>query len=819
MRYLILISSFIFVCVNLSGQFSIRGVVTNDKDEKLSFATVFLVDSPHAASTDEKGYFIINNIPSGNFTLKTTFIGYRAFIRTITVYQDMTLDIVLAGEIYNLDQIEIQANRVVDNGPFTHQNLQKATLQKENLGQDVPFILQWTPSMVVTSDGGTGIGYTGLRLRGSDQTRINVTINGVPLNDAESQNVFWVDLPDLMGSVSNIQIQRGVGTSTNGSGAFGGTVSIITADTRVNPYIDLAGTIGAFNTKKLSVNLGTGLINDRYLIDGRYSIIKSEGYVDRAAADLNSIAFSAARITGRSSLRLNILSGKEETYQAWYGVPEAKLKGDNTGLLNHYYNNLGSIYRSVADSVNLFSSDRRFNYYTHPGQVDNYRQTHVQLLYALSANKFFKTKLTLYYTKGKGFFEEFKYNDKLEDYNIPSFIDAVGNIISRSDIVRRRWLDNDLVGVLGDGEYYLNDDWSMQGGFAASHYSGGHFGHVIKTLPVIPNPDKEKRYYDNEGNKSDIAGYLRGIFKSGKKWTWHGDIQLRKVEYKVKGIDNDLRNIDVAYHGLFLNPKIGVNLDIKTGRNVYLSYAVANKEPSRGDFIDNTFNTLPKAERLRNFELGFRSSTERTRFETNVYYMMYKDQLVLTGELNDVGAPVRVNVPDSYRLGWEGSMTLQLSKWMAVNTNLTLSKNKIKQFEETIADYTDDFEKVTLSHTNTDISFSPSVVGTFQLLIKPIPTLETELSAKYVSQQYLDNTGNAGRSLPAYHYQSLRVSWQPAIAFTKNVTLTLMINNLLNVQYSSNGYTYSYIYGDLITENFLYPQAGRHLMMGVNVGF
>jgi len=398
MRYLILILSFILTFLNLSGQFSIRGVVTNEKGERLSFATVFLVDSPHAASTDEKGYFIINNIPSGNYTLKTTFIGYQASIRPITINKDMTLDIMLEGEIYNLDQIEIQANRVGDTGPFTHQNLQKATLQKENLGQDVPFILQWTPSMVVTSDGGTGIGYTGLRLRGSDQTRINVTINGVPLNDAESQNVFWVDLPDLMGSVSTIQIQRGVGTSTNGSGAFGGTVSINTADTRVNPYIDLAGTLGAFNTRKLSVSLGTGLINDRYLIDGRYSIIKSDGYVDRAAADLNSFAFSAARITGRSSLRLNILSGKEVTYQAWYGVPEAKVKGDDIGLLNHYFNNQGSIYRSGADSVNLFSSDRRFNYYTHPGQVDNYRQTHIQLLHALSVNKFFKTKLTLYYT-------------------------------------------------------------------------------------------------------------------------------------------------------------------------------------------------------------------------------------------------------------------------------------------------------------------------------------------------------------------------------------------------------------------------------------
>lgn len=819
MRYLFLILPFFCCNFIVDGQFSIHGVVSNEKAEKLSFATVFIENSPYAASTDEKGHFIIRNIPPGNYRVKATFIGYQAYISQILVDGDIFLNIQLKGEIYNLDQIEIQANRVGDSGPFTHQNMQKKLLQKENLGQDVPFLLQWTPSMVVTSDGGTGIGYTGLRLRGSDQTRINVTINGVPLNDAESQNVFWVDLPDLMGSVNNIQIQRGVGTSTNGSGAFGGTVSINTADTRVNPYIDLAGTMGAFNTRKLSVSLGTGLINDRYLIDGRYSIIKSDGYVDRASADLHSIAFSAARITGRSSLRLNILSGKEKTYQAWYGVPEAKVKGDDIGLLNHYYNNLGSIYKSSADSINLFSSDRRFNYYTHPGQVDDYRQTHAQLLHSLSLHKNLKTKLTMYYTKGKGFFEEFKYNEKLANYNIASFNDSIGNIIDRTDIVRRRWLDNDLVGILADAEYSLSEKIQIQSGLSGSHYSGSHFGTVLKSTPSIPNLDKQKKYYDNMGKKSDIAAYLRGIFKSGKLWTWHADLQLRKVNYEVNGIDNDLRDIDVAYNALFFNPKIGVNVDIRQNQNIYLSFAMASKEPSRGDFIDNAFNILPKAEKLKNLEMGFRTKSKRYNFETNFYYMLYKDQLVLTGELNDVGAAVRLNVTDSYRLGWEASTTHQLNSWLAANINLTLSKNKIKRFDEVIADYTTDFEKVIIQHTNADISFSPSVTGTFQLLVKPLKTLEAELSTKYVSRQFMDNTKNLSRSLPSYHYQNLRISWQPVTEFTKNITLTLMVNNLLNVKYSSNGYTYSYVYGDLITENFLYPQAGRHLMVGVNVGF
>jgi len=819
MRLIIVFLFFFMTLFSLIGQHNLQGVVTNEKGEKLSFATVYLLDSPYAASTDEKGNFYIKNIHGGSYTLKATFIGYKAYIKPLTISGDLIFDITLAGEIYNLDQVEIQANRVGDNGPFTYQNLQKDILKKENLGQDVPFILQWTPSMVVTSDGGTGIGYTGLRLRGSDQTRINVTINGVPLNDAESQNVFWVDLPDLMGSVNNVQIQRGVGTSTNGSGAFGGTVSINTANVRVNPYIDLAGTLGAFRTGKLNISLGTGLINNRYIVDGRYSVIKSDGYVDRASANLNSIAFSAARVTDRSSIRLNVLSGMEETYQAWYGVPQAKLAEDSVRLLNHYYNNIGGIYKSEADSVNLFSSDRRYNYYTYPGQVDNYRQTHVQLIHALSVHSGLKTKMTLFYTKGKGYFEEFKHDDKLANYGIPAFPDDAGSVVSNSDIIRRRWLDNDLIGLLGDAEYKLLPDLTSQAGLAVNYYNGLHFGNVLRSEPPIPDLDKSRRYYENTGKKSDIAAYFRVIYKAGPIWTIHGDMQVRRVGYNVKGNDNDLRDIELTYDALFFNPKIGASMALKANQQIYISYALANKEPSRGDFIDNAFNLQPKSENLHNLELGFRTSTITTKVESNLYYMSYRDQLVLTGELNDVGAPVRINVPESYRLGWEGNLTHHLNSKFSVHANLTLSANKIKNFDEIIADYTVDFEKVVVSHEDTDISFSPTTIGTIQLLFKPFKYFEAELSSKYVGKQFLDNTSDISRSLPAYHYQNLRLSLNPLIRFSRNLTLTIMINNLFDIKYSSNGYTYSYIYGELITENFLYPQAGRHLMIGMNASF
>lgn len=817
MRYLNLFVLFLLT-YGLNGQHTISGLVTNEKGEKLSFATVFLQGTNFAASTDNNGNFQITNIPSGSYVLKVTFIGYRAYTEEIFISSDIKKNIVLPGEIYNLDAIEIQSNRAATNAPYTRQNLTKSDLQKENLGQDVPFILQWTPSMVVTSDGGTGIGYTGLRLRGSDQTRVNVTINGVPLNDAESHNVFWVDLPDLMGSVNNIQIQRGVGTSTNGAGAFGGSVSVNTTDTRINPYIDVSGTLGAFNTRKLSVKVGTGLINDRYMIDARYSAIRSDGYVDRASSDLGSIYFSAARVTAKSSLRFNVINGKEITYQAWYGVPEAKVYGDDERLQTHYYNNLGSIYKSPSDSVNLFSSDRRYNYYTYPGQVDNYRQTHIQIIHALVINPSLKTKATLFYTKGNGYYEQYRSNDKLSAYDIPNFTDSQGNQIKRAEIVRRKWLNNDLAGILIDADYIFNTKLTFQAGIAANMYFGEHFGNVLSTKPEVHNLDKTRKYYQSTGNKSDISGYLRAQYDVVKKITVHGDMQVRKVVYNVNGTDDDLTPLQIGYSGIFMNPKVGVNFTINASQMVYASLAVANKEPIRSDFTDNTFSTLPKSEHLQNWEFGFRHNRGNTSFEANIYYMDYKNQLVLTGELNDVGAPVRVNVPESYRLGWESSFKHQINSRWAFTANATVSKNKITAFDEIIADYTNGFERVVIRHRNSDISFSPDLTGALQVRYSPVKNFQAEWSFKYVSRQFLDNTQNASRSLPQYTYQNIRFSYQLSSKYWKRFEATLMVNNLLDQYYSSNGYSYSYIYGSQITENFLYPQAGRHWMIGVNLG-
>jgi len=673
--------------------------------------------------------------------------------------------------------------------------------------------------MVVTSDAGTGIGYTGMRLRGSDQTRINVTINGVPLNDAESHNVFWVDLPDLMGSVRELQIQRGVGTSTNGAGSFGGTLSIQTNDVRVNPYLELNGTLGSFDTRKLSVKAGTGLINDRYTIDARYSLIKSDGFIDRATADLQSLNFSAARVTGRSSIRLNILHGSEVTYQAWYGVPQAKFENKPEALLTHYYNNVGSIYKNAADSVNLFASDERYNYYTYPQQVDNYRQTHFQLLHSLSVSPSLKLKTTLFYTRGKGFFEEFKYRDALQNYGLSPAMDSLGQEVSDVDIVRRRWLDNHFVGVLADAEWQSSPKWLWQAGVAANRYLGSHFGNVIQTALPVSGWSKETRYYDNDGHKTDMASYFRTIWSPSQYWQIHADVQGRVVDYTVRGIDNDLRSIDVGKEIVFINPKTGVSYQANAASQFYLSYAIGQKEPSRSDFIDNAFGIIPTPEFLQNWEGGARYQSDKLALESGLYYMKYKNQLVLTGELNDVGAPVRTNVPNSYRLGWENTLKYQVSSKWAVMLTSTLSRNKIASFREKIADYTNGFEVREVSHQNTEISFSPNLSAASQILCRPARQFEAEWSFRYVSAQYLDNTSNEQRQLPAYHYQNLRLTWKSPEHWTTKATVSLFVNNLLNARYASNGYSYTYIYGSPITENYVYPQAGRHIMCTFSVGW
>lgn len=798
----------LFISNCLLGQFTISGSVKNINSEPLIQATVFLEGTYHAAVTDESGNFTISNIPGGTYSLKSSYVGYKSFQKEVVLNGDMVVDINLGESLAKLEGIEINSTRVDEDAAFTYSNLNRETLEKENLGQDVPFLLRWTPSAVVTSDAGAGIGYTGIRIRGSDPTSINVTINGVPLNDSESQNVFWVNMPDFMTSVDNLQVQRGVGTSTNGPAAFGGTISMNSNKQFQNPYAHVNTSIGSFNSRKLSVNLGTGMLNDKYSVDGRYSVIKSDGYIDRASSDLNSWYFSAARLGEKSSLRLIAFSGKERTYQSWYGSPESLVNGDADELQNHYDRN--SWFYSQTDSLNLFNSDRRYNYYLYENQVDDYQQDHYQLHYSLLPTSNFKIKATVHYTRGLGFFEEFNANESYDIYDLPEVIGQNGDPISSGDLVRRRWLDNDFYGMILNTEYRPNENFDIQIGGAYSQYKGDHFGNVV-TAEGIPDVNLANRYYDGIGDKTDFNAYAKANYRLGKLNIF-GDLQIRQIDYVISGTDNDLTALDLDLDYSFFNPKFGLTYFIADNQNVYGSFAIANKEPIRGDLIDN-LDQLPIPETLYNIEAGYRLQKSNFNLEWNNYVMLYDNQLVLTGDVNNSGAFLKQNVGKSSRIGTEISVTTELSKNLFWNINSTFSRNRIEAFVEDFGDVVNEYE-------NTNISFSPSIIAANALLYRFEKGLELELSTKYVGKQYLDNTSNDNRSLPAYTYSNLRVTYDWDPTFLGRVKFNAMVYNLFDAKYSSNGYTYSYSTGEsIVTENFLYPQAGIHFMLGMNVEF
>lgn len=801
----------ISVCA-LHAQHTLSGKVTNSIGEPLIQASIFIEGSNLGSVSDDSGKYKIENIEAGTYTLKVSYVGYNSTRQEVTINSDQTLDVNLGKNLLELRGIEINSTRVKDNSAFAHTNLNSEQLNKENLGQDVPFLLRWTPSVVVTSDAGAGIGYTSIRMRGSDATRINVTINGVALNDSESQGVFWVDLPDFMSSVDNVQIQRGVGTSTNGAGAFGGTISLNTNKIHQNPYAHVNASLGSFNTNKLAVNLGTGLINDKYAVDARYSVINSDGYVDRASSDLKSWYFSAARMGDKSTLKLIAFSGHERTYQSWYGTPESKVTGE--GFQEHFDRNYGypgALYPTPADSTNIVGSDRRYNYYTYENQVDDYQQDHYQLHYSLAPNDKLKLNATLHYTRGFGFFEEFKPGESYDGYSSINQVTPTGETITSGNLVRRRWLDNDYAGIILGGEYQANVNTLVQFGGAISDYKGDHYGHVV-SAQGIENINLEQRYYEGSGDKLDANAYLKATHKVGKVDLF-GDFQFRKINYEIAGVDDDLTPLDIKVDYAFLNPKVGITYNIADKNNAYASFAVANKEPNRGDFIDNLDN-LPESEQLYDFELGYRTAVDRFSFEWNNYAMFYTNQLVLTGALDNSGAFLRTNAGKSSRIGSEASITVKVIDKLFWNANATISQNKIN------SEFVEDFgDGITFTHQNTDISFSPSLIAANSFLYTFGLGLEVELSTKYVGKQYLDNTSNEDRKLPAYTFSNLRLGYDWDPSFLGNVKLTAMLNNIFDAKFSSNGYTYSYLAGDIVTENFVYPQAGFNFMLGLNVEF
>ena len=620
--------------------------------------------------------------------------------------------------------------------------------------------------------------------------------------------MFWVNLPDFLSSTESIQIQRGVGSSTPGGGAFGGSISLSTMGASLNPYASIITGAGSFNSRRLSVKLGTGLIGDHYNVDARYSLINSDGYIDRASADLNSFYLSASRISEKSSLRLMVFSGQEVTYQSWWGAPESKINGDDGALLNHYYNNLGGTYQTVADSVNLFSSDRRYNYYLYDNQVDDYSQTHVQLHSNNKISDNFILNGTLFYVRGKGFFEEFRNQDDLTDYGL--------NDPSSADLVRRRWLDNHYYGLSFNGNIQTSEDSKLLWGGHLSRYDGDHFGRLV-TVDAPIEVDRGRNYYFNRGDKEEYSFYMKYSLAASEKVSLMMDAQVRNVGYEVEGDDNDGVLLSVDDNLTFFNPKLGIHYQWDQSQHSYISYAVANKEPNRSDYVDSPVAAFPRPERLNDLELGHRIQKSKWSAEINGYHMSYKDQLILTGALNDVGAAIRSNVDESLRMGVELNIGGQLTDKLDLAANASFSSNKIDQFTELIYDYTNGFDIIEIDHQDVDIAFSPNRIMGLQLGYSLNNWVDFEYRFKHVGSQFLDNTSNPDRALDAYGVHDLLVNINPIIPKIKDMRISVEVRNLWNGLYSSNGYTYSYVFGNLITENFLYPQAERNVMVTMQV--
>jgi len=802
----VLLQTPIFAQTIVSGQ-----VIDAQNKQPLAGATI-RAGQLRGTTTNEKGEFSLRNLPQDIDIIEVSYVGYTAQTTPLKT-QNATILIALQRSIYTADEVVVSATRTTQKSAMAFTDVGGAALNKQNLAQDLPVLLNFTPSLVSTSDAGAGVGYTGMRIRGTDATRINVTINGIPYNDAESQGTFWVNMPDLASSVSSVQIQRGVGTSTNGAAAFGATVNIQTNEFRKEAYAEINNSYGSFNTWKHTIKAGTGLLNDKFTLDARLSKISSDGFIDRAKSDLGSFYVSGAYFGKKSFVRANVFSGKEITYQAWEGVPEARLLGHREGMLAYIDRN--GFNQRDADNL-LNANSRTYNLYLYDNQTDNYQQDHFQVLSSHVLSAYWTLNVNAFLVRGRGYYEQFKDADKLSRYKLPDVV-VGGQTIKKTDLVRRRWLDNDNYGSTFSLDFNNFKKITANIGGGWNQYDGQHFGEVV--WANLANASPRHRYYFNTGVKTDFNLYGKLFYRFSDQFNAFGDVQVRSVHYAINGDDNQQRQQQHDAQYQFFNPKVGLTYQIAEHSTAYASVSVANREPNRDDFTESTRQIRPNSERLVDWEMGYRLQKGHFAGAINGYYMNYQNQLVLTGQLNDVGNPIKTNAPQSYRAGVEIEAAVAIHKHWKWNANATWSRNKIRNFTEAIVNY-DNGGYQTIDHGNADISFSPALIVGSQVAYLPTKNLELTLLTKHVGRQYLDNTGNASRQLNAYLTNDLRLRWSLKTKFCKELTMSGLFNNIFNERYESNGYTYSYVAGgQTTTENFYYPQAGRHFLVSVGLKF
>ncbi|MGB2136468.1 MAG: TonB-dependent receptor, partial [Flavobacteriaceae bacterium] len=726
--------------------------------------------------------------------MKTIYLGFLAMIlptlslAQTTAVQDSIPEI-------QLEEVKLAGLRIDEDQPFSFSNVDKEELASRNLGQDLPIMLNYLPGVVTTSDAGAGIGYTGIRVRGSDATRVNVTINGIPYNDSESQGVYWVNMPDFTSSVSSLQIQRGVGTSTNGSGAFGASINLLTDEVSQKAYAEIANTVGSFNSLKHTLKFSTGLLNNHFEISGRLSKITSDGYVERASSDLKSYFLQAAFQDENTLIKALVFGGHEITYQSWFGVDK------NTLASNRRYNPAGEIY---DDNGNLEGH--------YDNQVDNYRQDHYQLHWNQKIDPYTSLSLGFNYTYGRGYYEEYKdlwfeQNINFSSDNNFSFlglkpVNIGGTIIDTTENIVRKWLDNDYyVATFSLNRQKGNTEWNL--GALYSSYVGDHFGELI-FAHYAPDVSPRHRFYENQGNKKEGNVYAKVNHRFNDRISGYLDLQYRGISYTAHGNLKGPEPINVDENYGFFNPKAGLVYTLNPNNKFYISFARANREPSRADFE----NGNPKPEELNDYELGWRFNREKASLLVNFYVMDYTNQLALTGALDDVGTPIRENVGKSSRLGIELEGTFALGNRWTWQPNVTFSRNRNQDFY---------FQRdgVLTALGDTHLSFSPAVVAGNIIAFQPSPNWKIALLTKHVGDQYMGNIDSETSKLEAYSVSDLNINYRilPKSLF-KEINISLLLNNLLGTKYVSNGYFYTFdddysIPGTITTVEGVgyYPQA------------
>jgi iron complex outermembrane receptor protein len=804
--FILFLLQFVFVCG--FGQVTLTGLVTNNRGESLPGASVALEGTYQGITTNQQGRYVFRNLKPGNFFLRVSFLGYQPVRQSIVVEEDMEINFSLVESVIMAEEVVVAATRLGNKAPGAVTNLSGEEVARQNSGQDIPYQLSLLPSIVASSEAGNGLGYTALRIRGTGPSRINVTVNGIPLNDSESQGVFWVNMPDFNSSVDNIQVQRGVGASTNGSAAFGGTINFQTQTLDQDPYAEVKSVAGSFNSFRNTIRVGTGLIDNKFSFDARYSKLKSDGFVDYAFSDHESFFLTGAYYREKSLFKVNVFSGDQHTGISWWGNPDPQS--------NRTYNPAGEY------------TDEMGNLRYYRDQTDNYKQTHYQMFYSLDLNEHLNANVALHYTKGSGYYEQYKEDQSFGDYGLSNVV--VGSeTIDQTDLIRRKWLKNDFYGVVYSLNYRKNRiNASFGGGW--NKYDGDHFGNIIwaRHMGAV---EKDYQWYLNNGKKTDYNAYAKVNYELAAKLNVYGDLQVRHIDYKMAGVDDDLYDLIQNHTYDFWNPKVGWFYTLSDRQNTYFSFGIGHREPTRSNFKNAKLNpgAMPKAESLFDYELGYNFHSVKSTFGVNLYYMYYRDQLVATGTKNNVGDDIMTNVDKSYRAGVELVGGLKLLKGLKWDGNITLSRNRIHNFVESstyYAQWNDAIEWFNVEEVkskslgSTHISYSPEVVASSLFSWNSKSGLGVSLSSKYVGRQYFDNTSSKDRMLDPYFVNNLKMNYSVKPAWVKRANIFVQVNNLFNVEYENNAYGGNwYEDNEEKTWAYFFPQAGINFLAGVEFHF